>query len=81
MFSSLQNHLMDSLTRIDCFADDLIHVISLDEERITSRGGEPECGCGTSSSSGKQMAPPPSPSDDRLTAIKEEDEDDYPFEQ
>lgn len=86
----MQNHLTDSLTQIDCYADDLIQVISLDEERITSRGGEaPDCNSCTpapgSFPSSNQASPSEtrSPSDDRLTAIKEEDEDedDYPLDQ
>lgn len=80
------------MTQIDCYANDLILVISLDEERIKSRGDDtPESNRGTSapesrSSSQNQMAPrsPRSPTDYCLKVIQEEDEedeDDYPFDQ
>ncbi|KAJ8720945.1 hypothetical protein PYW08_006410 [Mythimna loreyi] len=39
--SNLQAHIDNSLSRIDCAAADLLHVVRLDNERISSRNGEP----------------------------------------
>ncbi|KAL0829891.1 hypothetical protein ABMA28_003369 [Loxostege sticticalis] len=85
--TSLQNRLQDSISRIDCCAEDISQVMRLDQERMSLRLGE-QVNCETPTST-----PPPAPPSNRLqsttsrrpnvslTAIKEEDEDGYPFDE
>ncbi|XP_013191451.2 tektin-2 [Amyelois transitella] len=81
----LQNKLNDTISRIDCCAEDLAQVVHLDQDRMAWRLGEQvKCDSGTTA------APPPKcaapiPTFNHgvpLKTIKEEDEneDDYPFD-
>ncbi|XP_026745056.1 uncharacterized protein LOC113506401 [Trichoplusia ni] len=85
--SSLQCNLTDSMARLDNYAEDIIKVVRLDEERIANRLGEV--------ASSPPPPPPdiynmgPCPCDDNfrgrreasLQSIQEEDEDDdYPLD-
>ncbi|KAG6440351.1 hypothetical protein O3G_MSEX001231 [Manduca sexta] len=75
--TSLQHNLTDSITRMDCYAEDLIRVIRLDEERIHFRLGEE-----LQSVPSANILPGTgfTHSDSPLTVIQEEVEDDYPFD-
>ncbi|KAM3965951.1 tektin-2 [Aphomia sociella] len=54
--SSLQTHLMESLSEIECCAEDIAQVIRLDEDRIRWRLGDDKCDSETS------YGPPAAPS-------------------
>ncbi|KAJ0172626.1 hypothetical protein K1T71_011765 [Dendrolimus kikuchii] len=76
--TGLQNSVTESITHIDCCGSDLMQVINLDEERLQSRlGDQPETPSAPSLPSLDRK--PSHPSDGSLMTIKEEDEDDYPF--
>ncbi|KAF9424411.1 hypothetical protein HW555_000550 [Spodoptera exigua] len=88
----LQNHLTDSMTRIECCAEDILCIVRLDDERIVSRLGEvptdipqpPQnffepCPDSPNSSPTLEESPRTRP-DTSLQSIQEEDEDDYPFD-
>ncbi|XP_061380832.1 uncharacterized protein LOC116774442 isoform X2 [Danaus plexippus] len=79
---TLQNKLGKAVANIDCCANDLIHVISLDEERIRSRQGEPKQSesITTTSNTHSSDVSQPRQSSGQLAVIQEEDENDYPFD-
>ncbi|OWR45018.1 Tektin-2 [Danaus plexippus plexippus] len=79
---TLQNKLGKAVANIDCCANDLIHVISLDEERIRSRQGEPKQSesITTTSNTHPSDVSQPRQSSGQLAVIQEEDENDYPFD-
>ncbi|CAG9782556.1 unnamed protein product [Diatraea saccharalis] len=81
--NSLQNHLVESIARMDCYAEDISQVVRLDQDRMRLRLDE-------DNKSDSQTSTAPTPSNGKrssshsrseipLTAIVEEDEDDYPF--
>ncbi|XP_039747888.1 uncharacterized protein LOC120625043 [Pararge aegeria] len=92
--TTLQNNITTAIARIDCFADDLIQVIGLDEDRFRSRLGEArqsdnvtDINTTNSNNSSTTVTAAPSRSTQQsgqLTVIQEENEDDneddYPFE-
>ncbi|CAH0719060.1 unnamed protein product, partial [Brenthis ino] len=72
---TLQNNLSEAITQIDCYAEDLAQVISLDEDRIRNRQGEVSK---QDSTTDAQVEPHIK---NELTVIREEDEDDdYPID-
>ncbi|CAH0397121.1 unnamed protein product [Chilo suppressalis] len=82
--STLQNHLSDSVARMDCYAEDISLVVRLDQDRMNLRlGEEVKCESQTSTatapSSYRRRDSPHSIPEVSLTAIMEEDENDYPF--
>ncbi|XP_053616613.1 tektin-2-like [Plodia interpunctella] len=87
----LQNNLNDTISRIDCCAEDLAQVVRLDQDRMAWRLGEQvKCDSGTDAAPPPRAVPPkaaapitvPSYFGTSLRTIKEEDEeeDDYPFD-
>ncbi|XP_028170890.1 uncharacterized protein LOC114360383 [Ostrinia furnacalis] len=84
--TSLQNHLGSAISRIDCCAEDISQVVRLDQDRMSWRLGE-EPKCDTETSTAPAQTPHISQSTTSrkanapLTAIKEEDEEEYPFDE
>ncbi|CAB3251662.1 unnamed protein product [Arctia plantaginis] len=75
--TTLQNHLTDCMTRIDCCVEDILRVVKIDEERTRHRMGEVP----TDGPNPPDERSPSSPrrQDEPLQIITEEDEDDYPI--
>ncbi|XP_075982200.1 tektin-2-like [Anticarsia gemmatalis] len=79
--TTLQNHLTESMARIDCCIEDIMKVVGVDENRILHRLGEESTGTPCPPASNVRRESSPRIPDDQLESIKEEDEeDDYPFD-
>ncbi|XP_021204408.1 uncharacterized protein LOC105841802 [Bombyx mori] len=82
--TTLQNHITNCISRIECCSEDLNQVINLDEERMKLRNGEIQGEPSEENVKGIQPSGTIAKrsqmrSNEILTAITEEDEDDYPF--
>ncbi|KAJ2941207.1 hypothetical protein O0L34_g10440 [Tuta absoluta] len=86
--NNLQEHLKETIIKIDCYSDDLSQIIQLDEDRMRARlegpnGSYPNSTKVPTTKKNKPVSPAdePKPPEYNLQTIKEVDEeiDDYPF--